>query len=265
MPQNYWQYRDEILARRKVRLTEIGRKKRCKQCGKPFYQRPDRIQTYCSRLCHYKAAIKPRFCKFCKLKFTPERPGRCLCSLECRQRYVRRGRYKKCCNCKQEFYKPPSVDAIYCSKKCQIEHKYGWNTLQCDNCHKGFTRRKSTRKFKTKFCSATCMRTYFRKHRHPSWRGERKGDRGPDWRVVARKARKRDSNTCQVCGKKEEFGKRLNVDHIIPYRIAKSIPGKNPNDPVNLISLCRSCHSKKTAAENKYLRGNILRYIQTMA
>jgi hypothetical protein len=37
--------------------------------------------------------------------------------------------------------------------------------------------------------------------------------------------------------------------------------GKDPNDLHNLMSLCRSCHAKKTHAERKLLRGDVIGFL----
>jgi endogenous inhibitor of DNA gyrase (YacG/DUF329 family)/uncharacterized protein YlaI len=65
----------------------------------------------------------------------------------------------------------------------------------------------------------------------------------PEWKELAQKIRKRDSFTCQLCGKK----KATDVHHIIPRRV------RIDNDPSNLITLCKSCHSKIEYLTDKYL------------
>jgi len=58
-------------------------------------------------------------------------------------------------------------------------------------------------------------------------------------------------------------GKRLSVDHIVPFRMAREIkqkydPSLNPNDQKNLVSLCRGHHSRKTGIEARLLRGDVI-------
>ena len=60
------------------------------------------------------------------------------------------------------------------------------------------------------------------------------------WDSVKKSILQRDNLTCQLCGNKE---KRLDVHHIIPYRVSLD------NSPKNLITLCINCHIKE---EHKY-------------
>ena len=72
----------------------------------------------------------------------------------------------------------------------------------------------------------------------PCWRGGRK-TYGKDWTEDLKDAiRKRDSYECQVCGISQEdaINKHLDVHHVNYIR--------GDCDPKNLISLCRSCHTK---------------------
>lgn len=78
-----------------------------------------------------------------------------------------------------------------------------------------------------------------RGEKHYNWKGgitpvahKRVKDR--NWIKIANEIRKRDNNTCKMCGK--EGDKRLPVHHIIPFRISKD------NAQKNLITLCQSCH-----------------------
>lgn len=54
----------------------------------------------------------------------------------------------------------------------------------------------------------------------------------------------RDRWTCQACGVVDRSGKSLEADHIV--RLADD----GTHDLENLQTLCRACHSVKTAAEN---------------
>lgn len=60
-----------------------------------------------------------------------------------------------------------------------------------------------------------------------------------------------------MCGKHQDAeGRRLAVDHIRPYRTFAT-PAE-ANSPDNLVAVCASCHGKKTRAENRWLRGDVL-------
>lgn len=75
-------------------------------------------------------------------------------------------------------------------------------------------------------------------------------DRGPNWATQRRLARERDHYTCQVCGATEEsLNREHDVHHIKPFKEFGYIPGVNENYMEanaldNLITLCRSCHSR---------------------
>lgn len=57
--------------------------------------------------------------------------------------------------------------------------------------------------------------------------------------------RERDNYCCRLCGIKQ-VNKKLDVHHI-DYN-------KQNNDPINLITLCRNCHSKTNSNRNKYTK-----------
>ena len=69
--------------------------------------------------------------------------------------------------------------------------------------------------------------------------------KGGRWVRVRRRVLDRDGWRCQACGK----AGRLEVDHILPL-----VDGGQPYDLDNLQTLCRSCHVRKTAAENRARR-----------
>lgn len=62
------------------------------------------------------------------------------------------------------------------------------------------------------------------------------------WHRVRLHVLNRDKWTCQSCGKR---GGRFHVDHIVPLKDRGA-----QYDPGNLQTLCRRCHSDKTATEN---------------
>jgi len=75
-------------------------------------------------------------------------------------------------------------------------------------------------------------------------------DHGPNWAVQRQRARERDHYTCQVCGATEaSLGREHDVHHVRPFREFSYIAGVNDNylqanELSNLVTLCRSCHSK---------------------
>jgi 5-methylcytosine-specific restriction protein A len=96
--------------------------------------------------------------------------------------------------------------------------------------------------------------THCDEHKQETSRGERlrKGSAWAQgyntaWERVRQRALKRDNYVCQECLKNYRYVPAEHVDHVVPFH------GKN--DPLrlllsNLRSLCRSCHSRKTALED---------------
>ena len=75
--------------------------------------------------------------------------------------------------------------------------------------------------------------------KHPMWKGgiSRGSYAWTFSKELKEKIRCWDDNRCQLCGISEiDYGQSLDVHHI-DYN-------KKNSDPVNLISLCRSCHSR---------------------
>ena len=65
------------------------------------------------------------------------------------------------------------------------------------------------------------------------------------WALVRRRALERDGWRCQQC---RQAGK-LEVDHRVPLEDGGAV-----YDPENLQALCRTCHIRKTATENRARR-----------
>ncbi len=68
---------------------------------------------------------------------------------------------------------------------------------------------------------------------------------GGAWQQLRRQVLARDAHLCVECAKRGLLVQATDVDHIIARR-RFSVDG-NPDDPSNLQSLCKSCHSRKTA------------------
>lgn len=83
-----------------------------------------------------------------------------------------------------------------------------------------------------------------------NWKGGKIKHYGPNWNNQKRLARKRDNNTCRVCGAtQKKNGKALDVHHVTPFRSFNYVPGENDNyvqanDLGNLVCLCMKCHRK---------------------
>jgi hypothetical protein len=59
--------------------------------------------------------------------------------------------------------------------------------------------------------------------------------RGSDWKWIKRKIKERDNYICQSCG---VINKILQIHHIVPWETVRE------NHPLNLITLCISCHRR---------------------
>jgi hypothetical protein len=121
---------------------------------------------------------------------------------------------------------------------------YNWIdcNLKCPICGKVF-HVKPSHKDKKKYCSVECMVIAYRDimslHGNPNWRGGKSFEPYPlGWtKIFKEQIRQRDGYKCCFCGIPEvENGRRLDVHH-------KDYNKDNIN-PDNLISLCRSCHTK---------------------
>ena len=75
------------------------------------------------------------------------------------------------------------------------------------------------------------------------------GDRGPNWEQQRNLARARESYLCRHCGAPERPNRGHDVHHIEPFRHFGYVRGENDNylqanQLENLVTLCRSCHSR---------------------
>ena len=64
------------------------------------------------------------------------------------------------------------------------------------------------------------------------------------WARTRKKVFLRDGHRCVICAK----AGRLECDHIVPLAVD---PDQDPYDPDGCQTLCRSCHFRKTASENR--------------
>lgn len=96
------------------------------------------------------------------------------------------------------------------------------------------------------------MKGKFAKEKHPNWLGGKSFELYTiDWNDVLRESiRIRDNYMCQVCGINQDeldgFYKLLDIHHI-------NYDKKNCN-PENLITLCRSCHTKTNVNRNYWIK-----------
>ena len=136
----------------------------------------------------------------------------------------------------------------YCSECCPPRGASGDTELTCDNCDKNFLRPNHRDKGqKYIFCSPSCKKEFMRGDKIYNYKGGYEPYYGPNWREQRRKARERDSYTCQHCGiHQSKLDRALDVHHIVPFCEFGLANYIQANDLQNLLSLCQSCHSTVT-------------------
>ena len=263
----------------------------CETCGKEFKTRPSRVKIgwgrFCSNKCRgtwyskeYGGENSPNWkggpteckCEICGVTFfrttsDVEKYGGKYCSRECADigRRVKRPKYR-CKQCGKTFidrwYKK-GQDRLFCSQKCMGEWysenrngelatcwKGGPKKYRCEWCGGEFMGRRSRAR---RFCSLECCNQWvsknYRGEQHHAWLGGLSFEPyGIEFDNALRElVRERDGYVCQLCGRAQ--GKRALSVHHIDY-------DKNNNVEHNLISLCKSCHSKTNA--NRYYWQNRL-------
>lgn len=215
--------------------------KSCLTCNKSFEVRPGEInKNYCSRKCgnlSRRKSIKKQ-CENCNKSFEarPCYANQKYCSRKCyhlpRQRKIK----KTCLACEKQFeVKPGKNYRKFCSNKCHGTYrKQPKKRSICLECKKEF----EVLWWPTqKVCSQECSKRYFVGKNSHTWRGGLKSEPYDlNWtKRLKRSIRKRDNNTCQVCGgHRSQFKRALSIHHI-NYVKTDSVPS-------NLISLCDGCH-----------------------
>ena len=212
------------------------------------------------------------------------------CSQECRNEIRKTGKNLVCPICKNEFwvkkYQLPrrktcsrKCASILCKKTGRLKRKdnpaYGQDynrvpriEVECEYCKKKFQIRKTVLKHNQgKFCSYKCSAKYRAERRditgknNPNYGNGQKieGKNNPMWQGgksfepypiefnnrLKKQIRERDNHTCQECNYTEkQLGYKLHIHHI-DY-------DKNNCNENNLISLCRSCHTKTNYKRNDW-------------
>lgn len=176
-------------------------------------------------------------------------------------------RLSTCQRCGAEFQIQTKGPLKWCSWKCYNAQRPKPIPKPCIQCGKLFSKRDRAVTRKERYCSRTCMWIWRRIHaKELKIRFyDRKQDRGRDWPEASQLCRETHEHKCQAPGCDLVRDERLNVDHIVPYRILlwvmETDPRIKPNDQRNLIPLCRVHHLRKAGAENKLFRGNVTGFI----
>jgi 5-methylcytosine-specific restriction endonuclease McrA len=120
--------------------------------------------------------------------------------------------------------------------------------VRCPICEEQFTRYKSELKqCDTAVCSTECSDEYLSQinsgKKHPQWAGGHANYYGANWVPMRKRVRKRDGNTCRVCGKGEDqYGRVPAVHHIEPVREFDNPTEAHKMD--NMVQLCQWCHAE---------------------
>jgi hypothetical protein len=155
----------------------------------------------------------------------------------------------------------------FCSKECQGKwqsiNKCGKNsnswkggkvTLICEICSKDFKVNKA-KKDTAKFCSTKCRNKWVSINQNgennPNWKNGATSKQqifrsSKEYKIWRSLIFKRDNYICQECG---QWGNKLNVHHILPYRDYQEFR-LNIN---NGITLCEKCHEKTINKEYPYI------------
>lgn len=140
-----------------------------------------------------------------------------------------------CAHCGKNVERTPAslarrpAEKIYCSVTCK--HSSQRDVRSCVECGKSFTVGKSRKaggstNSSGRFCKRSCYNTYLARTDHDP-------ERGHHWKAIRAEALKL-TPFCVSCGST----KRLQVHHIVPYRITKD------NDQDNLVPLCPKDHKR---------------------
>lgn len=242
----------------------------CNFCGKEY--RSKRPGKYCSQQCYnaYRESRKIyKQCTECGKVITraPKHFAKVVkpfCSRSCQNKHMTRENHHayvpkgKCPTCNTELTR---TDVTYCSEACvprtgEDNPKYLQRLdIPCDECGE-MLQRTETLMNPTNFCTMECKNAYharlMRGKNNPRYKNgmcksyTRQREAYKGFTLKIRKAvRKRDNNTCQVCGKtKEEHGMNMHVHHVDYNK------GNNSQD--NLICVCRYCHGIIHGDENKW-------------
>lgn len=222
----------------------------CIRCGKDFESNYNKTQL-CGEECvrdHMSELLTNKIettCDFCgktifKIPYNMENYKKHFCNLKCL------GKWKSVNIVGEDSpsYKRIETKCGYCGKKLYvIPARYN---------HKG-----------NNYCDTDCMANHFHKsgrfagENSPTWTGGKldpRKDYGVNWSRQRKLTRKRDSYTCQRCGKtekqnKKECNEQLSVHHKKPFKKCKDYIEANKLE--NLISLCKECHTYVHSRENK--------------
>lgn len=202
----------------------------CIVCGKYFYPVGGRLkQKTCSRECGYK------------IRSTGHKKGK-------KYPNSRRAAIRRCLICNEEFRAVNDYDTEngrvhqkYCSKKCWAKRAEK-HIFTCNNCGNEFEVKGNEER---KYCSRECGFKHMVGPNAPAYKDGKSLERErarfsnelSKWR---KQVYKRDSYTCQECGKSSQKGNRL-IIHAHHIKLWSEYPDERFNID-NGITLCVHCH-----------------------
>lgn len=165
----------------------------------------------------------------------------------------------ECERCGSTFeYYPSNKDGVYCPDCVKRADEFlgtpyaevveaERQTKRCDYCGtEQEVLQSEIERGHGRFCSRECLSEWMSENwtgeDHHRWKGGETRYLG-NWKKARKEALQRDDNECQLCGKgADEIGRNPDVHHIKPIREHED--PRQAHDLENLITLCRSCHSK---------------------
>jgi len=265
----------EEYPKRGSNIDELDRSKRAIQIKAHKlgikYNQHHRIETDCD-FCGDRISVH---------KYDYENQKHHFCSRECKAKWQsenQRGSNNPCweggshtivCEwCGKEEKANPGDKGRFCSLKCygewfsenrSGEKHWQWSqiTVKCDQCGSPI----SLPPYKLErdnhhFCSMGCQTKWYREHptlwrgeNSGAWKGGYEGYYGPNWITQREKTLRRDDYTCQVCGRRDEADPV--VHHIVPFRNFGLENFEEANSLGNLVTLCKSCHTRIESGEKR--------------
>jgi len=156
-----------------------------------------------------------------------------LCSRECTAKYMSKNRVGE----KNPYFHNDKEITTKC-KSCGKEFIWTYSGQHKDN--------------DRIFCSRECASKYYSQENHPNWKGgiQHYPYSNEFNNKLKNEIRERDNNSCRLCGDYNQL-----CIHHIDYN-------KENSDKDNLITLCRSCHSKTNFNRNFW--ENTLTFLTTL-
>ena len=231
----------------------MGRGK-CRTCGSAKYRSGlCRDHFYEKKRSDYKPKSIQKTCGDCKKPFISTRGIQKYCSYRC----------SLTARNKREA-KGPKISTISGS---QYKLRLTNNLIDavCEQCSKEFSYKRMSSERKARFCSSPC---FYLSNSGASSVLTREGvfhcPPTRIWNELRALIRDMDKGCCAACHNPPRRKGDVPVDHIIPRRLMHQW-GVDPHQLFNLVSMCRSCHAKKTFVENCILKGDFVGFISGLA